>query len=408
MQKKYKPELLAPAGDMEKLKYAVAYGADAVYLAGKEFGMRTASGNFDDAALKTAVDFAHEKGVKVYVTLNTVVKSEEAERLTDFIKYIDRIKTDAVIVTDLGVFGMVKKLAPNLDIHISTQANTVSYQSASMWHSMGAKRVVLARELNLTEIKIIRDNTPQELEIECFVHGAMCVSHSGRCLLSNYLSGRDANKGNCAQSCRWKYTLMEETRAGQYMPVVENDRGAFIFNSKDMNMIEHISKLATAGIDSFKLEGRVKSAYYAAVVTGAYRHAIDDYINGESEVNPIYAEELEKISHREYYTGFFFGDQKENAQIYTSSSYIRTYEIVAVVNGYDAASGMCVCELKNQFGINDEIELLTPSGEVFAIKVNVLTNAKNEILERAIHPQMIFKMKTDKEYPPYSIIRKIK
>jgi len=303
-----KPELLSPAGDMEKLKFAVHFGADAVYLAGKAFGMRTASANFTDNELKDAVEYAHQRGVKVYVALNVLPRNSDLSALPAFLELLSELSADAVIVSDLGVLALSKRYAPEIPVHVSTQASVVNYESARMWHSLGASRVVLARELSLSEIREIRDKTPRGLSLEGFSHGAMCMAYSGRCLLSQYMASRDPNRGNCAQACRWKYRLVEELRPGQYIPVFEDERGTFLFNSKDLCMLDHIPEMADAGLNSLKIEGRVKTAYYAAAVTNAYRRAIDLYEKGHR--GPLPEElrsEVLKVSHREYYTGFYFG-----------------------------------------------------------------------------------------------------
>ena len=324
-----KVELLAPAGSLQKLKYAIQYGADAVYIGGEAFSLRVAAKNFSTDEIKDGIAYAHELGKKVYITANIIPHNDDLKEFPAFVKEVSDMGADAIIVSDLGTFSIVREVAPNLDIHISTQANNTNYMSAKMWYSLGAKRVVLARDLSFKEIEEIRDNILPENEIECFVHGAMCVSYSGRCLLSNYLTHRDANKGACSHPCRWKYYLMEEKRPGEYMPVFENDRGTFLYNSKDLCMVQHIPDLIKAGITSFKIEGRVKNELYVATVVGAYRRAIDSYYADPDnfKVDADILEELEKVSHREYTTGFYYNKPDENNQLYTSNTYIQDYTI---------------------------------------------------------------------------------
>ena len=381
-----KPEILSPAGDFSRLKYAIMYGADAVYLAGNEFGMRTASKNFDDEELTSAVEYAHARGVRVYVTLNTMPRSNEIERLPAFIEKIAAIGVDAVIVADVGVLGLVQRHAPNLAVHISTQASIVNYESARRWHELGASRIVLARELSLDEIITIRQKTDLSLEIEAFVHGAMCISYSGRCLLSNFMTARDANRGNCAQSCRWKYALMEEKRPGEYFPVFENGE-TFILNSKDMCMISYIPELVRAGISSFKIEGRVKTEYYNATVTNAYRMALDSYFQSPDTWNPrgIWYDEVQKVSHREYYTGFYFNEGM--GQHYGDSTYIRDWDIIGIVEECDE-DGNAVIEQKNRFCVGDEVELFSPKSEPRLFAISEMKNDDGEKIEVAPHPQM--------------------
>lgn len=399
-------EILSPAGDMEKLTYAIEYGADAVYLAGRMYGMRAASGNFDEDELKKAVEYAHERNVKVYVTCNTIVHCDELSGLPEYLKYLESIGVDAVIIADLGVFRMIKKYAPSLEVHISTQTSITNYESAMMWYELGAKRVVLARELTLDEIRTIRERTPSELELEVFVHGAMCISYSGRCLLSNYLTGRDANRGECAGACRWSYNLMEEKRPGQYMPVVEDDRGTYIFNSRDMCMIEHIPELVKAGVTSLKIEGRVKTAYYAAVVTSAYRRALDSYLasDGDWVCPPELKDEVGKVSHREYFPGFYLG-KTAKSEYYPDSKYIREWNVSAVVESCDE-DGNAVMTQRNRFCTGDEVELLTPDGAVVSFTVGEMKNDKDEIVTAAPHPNMTVLTRLPIQAKKYSILRK--
>lgn len=399
-----KPEILSPAGSMESLKSGINFGADAVFLAGNEFGMRTASKNFNKEELKKAVDFAHSKNVKVYVTCNVLPRNNEIERLPDFLSYGEKIGVDAYIIADLGVMELAKKHAPNTPIHISTQAGIVNYETANFFYNNGAKRVVLARELSLEEITELRNKTNKNLEIECFVHGAMCVSFSGRCLISSYLTGRDANRGDCAQPCRWKYHLYEENREGLYFPVEETEEGTYLYNAKDLCMIEHIDKLVDAGISSFKIEGRAKSSYYTAVTTNAYRHAVNDYMKEKEnfKLKPWIKEELDKISHRQYSTGFFFNS--EPGQSTNNGGYIRKYDVVAVCEENKGLT--CEITQRNKFYNNDTLDVLPPSGVPFTVKVLEIENLSGKKVEDAPHAMERLYLKTDKEIPKNSVIRK--
>ncbi|PWM47729.1 MAG: peptidase U32 [Clostridiales bacterium] len=405
-----KPELLAPAGDYSRMMYAIQYGADAVYLGGEEFSLRTAVKNFSATELEKAVEFAHSKQKKVYIACNSVPRNDEINRLPSYLEFLNEIKVDAVICSDFGVFSLAKKHCPNVEIHISTQANVCNFLTARMWHELGASRVVLARELSLDEISAIHRECP-ELELEAFVHGAMCVSHSGRCLLSNYMTARDSNRGSCAQPCRWKYTLCEEKREGQYFPVYETDTGTFILNSKDMCMIEHIPDLLTAGIDSFKIEGRVKTEYYVACITQAYRRAIDSCFEDLSyysdHVGEFY-EEVCKVSHREYYPGFFYGDQAENGQNYKESSYIRDYEVVAEVKSYDALMGCILVSQKNKFAVGDVCEILEAGKDPYTFTIDKIYDEHNNEILTAPHPGMLVKVKIDKYIGSMSFVRRKK
>jgi len=376
-------ELLSPAGDMERLVASVNFGADAVYLAGKEFGMRTSSSNFDMENLKTAVKFCHDKDKKVYLTCNTLPRNDEIERLPEFLTEVAKMGVDAFIMTDLGVLDIAKKVAPNIDVHISTQFGVVNFMSARSLYDMGAKRVVLSRELSLEEITTIREKTNSKLELEVFVHGSMCVSFSGRCLISNYFTGRDANRGNCTQSCRWKYNLVEEKRKGEYFSIIEDDEGTHFFNSKDLCMIEHIPELLKSGITSLKIEGRAKSAYYVAVVTNAYKHAMDAfYTMGENfRLDHWVKEEVHKISHREYSTGFFFGN--EPGQIYNSGGYIQECEVVAVCDGYK--NGVMQISQRNKFFKGDKLEILEPGGKPFSFTVEQIFDEFGNEVESTPH-----------------------
>ena len=396
-----KPELLAPAGDMERLRMALAYGADAVYLAGDTFGMRAFAGNFGPEELKTAVDLCHAQGVRVHVTCNTMPRNEEVAKLPQWLEYLDETGVDAVILADVGVLSLAIRHAPHVQRHISTQASIVNYQSARAWHELGAHRVILARELSLEEIREIRQNAPKELEIEAFAHGAMCVSYSGRCLLSNYMTGRDSNRGECAQPCRYRYALMEEKRPGEYFPIYEDNQGTYIMNSRDMCMIDHVPQLMEAGLDSLKLEGRAKSAYYAAIVTGAYRHAIDAAAAGES-LDPVWRDEVEHISHRHYSTGFYFGQPGQFTQ---DSRYVRDWQIVAKVLSCDS-EGNATLTLNNKFSVGDTLELVGPDVRPQSLTVEGLWDESGEALDQVRKPQMVFRMKLPQAVPPLSLLRR--
>ena len=376
-------EILSPAGDMERLLAAVNYGADAVYLAGKEFGMRASPANFDMESLKKAAEICHEKNKKIYLTCNTLPRNDEIKRIPEFLKQAAEAGVDAFIIADLGVLDIAKRVAPNVDVHISTQTGVVNYETARSLHNMGASRVVLARELSLEEIATIRAKTNPNLEIETFVHGAMCMSYSGRCLISQYMTGRDANRGDCAQPCRWKYSLVEEKRKGEYFPVVEQENGTYFFNSKDLCMIEHIPELLKAGVTSLKIEGRAKSAYYGAVVTNAYKQALLDYYKmGENfKLEPWIKEEVYKISHRKYSTGFYFGG--EPGQIYDNGGYVKDYEVVAVCENYK--DGMIEISQRNKFLKGDELEVLMPGEKPFTFKVQKIIDEKGNEMESAPH-----------------------
>ena len=394
-------ELLAPAGDPERLRLAVLYGADAVYLAGTTFGMRSFAGNFeDDGALEEAVRFAHSHGVRVHVTVNTMPRNGEVARLPAYLERLDSYGVDALIVADVGVLSLAKQYAPRAEKHISTQASIVNYQSANAWHELGADRVILARELTLEEIAEIRAKTPKTLQIETFVHGAMCVSYSGRCLLSNYMTGRDSNRGACAQPCRYEYALVEEKRPGEYFPVLEDEKGTYIMNSKDMCMIDHIPELLAAGVNSLKIEGRAKSAYYAAIVTGAYRHVIDDVLAGRP-VDPVWRNEVEHVSHRHYSTGFFFG---EPGQYTESSRYIRDWQVCAIVLDCDE-TGLATLSLRNKFAAGDTVELVGPDLRPFSMTAPLMEDADGLPLKEPRNPQRVFKMQLPCRVPPFSILR---
>lgn len=403
-----KLEVLAPAGDAERLDAALDFGADAVYLGGTCFGMRAGPKNFDEEALKAAVEKAHKRNVKVHITCNTLPRNDEIPYFEHFIKYAYECGVDAAITADLGLMSLIKKYTPDMEIHMSTQTGIVNYVTANELYNMGAKRVVLARELNLDEVAEIRAKTPDELEIETFVHGAMCVSFSGRCLLSSYLVNRDANRGKCAQPCRWGYHLMEEKRDGQFFPIFEDEKGTYILNSMDMCMIDHIDKLAKAGVNSFKIEGRAKSAYYVSVITNAYRMAVDVFKSDpEHFVLPDYIrEEVFKVSHRDYCTGFFFGHPSDCRQYYADNGYIRSYDVCAIVDKCE--NGRIYCEQRNKFLPGDELEILAPSSMPVKYNVTELLNTDGEPIESTCHAAMKFSMPntTGIDFPKNSIIRK--
>ena len=395
-----KLELLSPAGDMERLKMSVLYGADAVYLAGTSFGMRSFAGNFTPEELPLAVKYAHDHGVKVHVTVNTMPRNDEICQLPPYLEQLQDAGVDALIVADMGAFTLAGKYAPKCQRHISTQQSIANYECASAWYDLGATRVVLARELNLEEIRTIREKTPKELEIETFGHGAMCVSYSGRCLLSNYMTGRDSNRGACAQPCRYQYALMEEKRPGEYFPVYEDEKGTYIMNSRDMCMIDHLGDLMDAGVDCIKIEGRAKSAYYAAIVTGAYRHCIDDVAAGR-DIDPVWRDEVEHVSHRIYSTGFYYG---EPGQYTENSRYIRQWQVCAIVESCDE-NGLALCSLRNKFSAGEAIEVVGPDLRPFTITAAGMTDAEGAPLDEPRTPQSKFYIPLGKPVPPFTILR---
>ncbi len=401
-----KPELLAPAGSFNTLKYALAYGADAVYVGGEEFSLRTASKNFSRTDLEEAVRYTHALGRKIYVAVNIFCHNGDIAELAEYAKYLELIGADGVIISDIGALTVVKEAAPALPIHISTQANTTNAAAVKAWKALGAVRVVPARELSLEEIKEVKSQT--DCEIESFIHGAMCISYSGRCLMSNYFTGRGANQGACAHPCRWEYSIREKTRPHEEMPVVETERGTFIFNSKDLCMIEYIPQLIDAGIDSFKIEGRVKNELYVATVVSAYRQAIDAYMEApESYTLPQNVlTELSKVSHRGYTTGFYFGKPNGDAHNFESSDYIRDYGIVGVVKEYDKSTGIARLEQRNRFFEGDELEILVPGNGYFTQTAQNMTNAEGEAITVAPNAQMTVYMKTDRPVAEFSILRK--
>lgn len=402
-----KPELLAPAGDAERLSAAVEYGADAVYLGSDCFGMRTAAASFGGEELKKACIYAHSKGVKVYLTCNTVPRNDEIEALPAFLEYASDCGVDAFIVTDIGVMKLVQKYAPNTEIHISTQAGITNYASALAFYEMGAKRIVTARELSLEEIAGIRAKTPKELEIESFVHGAMCVSFSGRCLLSNYMTGRDSNRGDCAQPCRWRYTLLEEKRPNEYFPVEQDNTGTYIMNSRDMCLIEHVAALTEAGINSFKIEGRAKSAYYTAVSVNAYRCAIDGYEKSgfASDYKPEQwiLDEVRKVSNRQYCTGFYFSTPMDDAQIFYNGGYVREWDVAAIAEKWE--NGVLYASQRNRFFEGDELEIMIKGVEPVKVAVKNLRNEEGELIDNAPHPMMKLSFDCPVEIPEGAYLR---
>lgn len=396
------PELLCPAGDLTRLMAAVDFGADAVYLAGEEFGMRTAASNFGEEDLIKGIEYAHSRGVKVHVACNVVPHNEEMERLPKFLKFLEEVKVDAIIASDIGTISLIKKYAPTPELHVSVQSGICNFVTANAFYEMGAKRVVLARELSIEEIKEIREKTPKDLEIECFAHGAMCVSFSARCLLSSYMTGRDANRGDCAQPCRWKYSLMEEKRPGQYFDITDTDKGSYILNANDMCMAPYLDRLSQAGVDSIKIEGRAKSHYYVAVTTNAYRAALDSLKNadGEWKLEEFISEELDKISHRPYSTGFYFGTPN---QTYESAGYVRDYSVAAVVTGYE--DGKIIAIMKNKFFVGQEFDCLAVKEKPFTFTAKELFDADDNAIDNAPHPMMTVKIPYEREVPVGSLLR---
>ena len=386
-----KPELLVPASSLEVLKTAVIFGADAVYIGGEAFGLRAKAKNFSMEDMKEGIAFAHEHGVKVYVTANILAHNRDLEGVEEYFRELKEVKPDALIIADPGVFEIAKRICPEIERHISTQANNTNYATYHFWHTLGAKRVVSARELSMQEIKEIRANIPDDLEIETFVHGAMCISYSGRCLLSSYFTGRDANQGACTHPCRWKYAVVEEKRPGEYLPVYENERGTYIFNSKDLCMIEHIPDLLDAGIDSFKIEGRMKTALYVATVARTYRKAIDDYLEDPKlyeEHMPWYRTQIASCTYRQFTTGFFYGRPDENTQIYDNNTYVKEYTYLGIVGEVDA-EGYCRIEQRNKFSVGEQIEIMKPDGQNVEVTVKRILNEDGEEQESAPHSKQI-------------------
>ncbi|PTX16982.1 putative protease [Halanaerobium congolense] len=405
-----KIELLAPAGSLEKLKTSILFGADAVYCGGLNFGLRAGADNFSVEELKEGIEFAHQRDKKVYMTLNMIPHNKELAQLPEYIEEIRELNLDALIISDPGVFAFVKKEMPEMEIHISTQANNVNWASALFWAEQGAERIILARELDRDEIKEIAAKTEGKVELEYFVHGAMCISYSGRCLLSNYFVGRDANKGDCAQSCRWKYHLVEEKRPGEYYPIEENDQGTFIMNSRDLNLAEEIPELIEIGLSSLKIEGRMKSVHYAAAVVNTYRQLIDQYYADPEnyQADPKLLAELRKISHRDYTKGFYYGKPGSEGQRYESSSYLRTYDFMGVVKAYDPEAQEAVVEVRNKIFKGDELEFIVPGQKTFTIRADYLLDEEGAEIEAAPHPKQLIKIPLTEEVPIGSLLRRQK
>ena len=403
-----KPELLAPAGNLEKLKMAVIYGADAVYLGGENFGLRAGAKNFTLEELAEGIKFVHDRGKRVYLTLNIIPHNEDLVGLPEYVAKLKELDLDALIISDPGVLKIVKNIIPEMEVHLSTQASTTNYAAVNFWYEQGIRRIILARELSLEEIKEIIKKSPADMKMETFVHGAMCISYSGRCLLSNYMVGRDANRGDCAHSCRWKYSLMEETRPGEYFPVYEDEKGAYFFNSKDLCMIEHLPSLIEAGISVFKIEGRMKSAYYVANVVKAYRHAIDNYLSNPEgySFDKKWLEEVKKASHRTFTNGFYFNKPSGDEQRFNSSAYIKTYDFIGLILDYDKKTKMAAMEQKNRIFVGDEIEIFGPDDDFFTQKIEKMWDEEGEEIEAAPHAKQIIKIKMAKSVKPWYIIRK--
>jgi len=402
-----KPELLAPAGDLERLKVAFAYGADSVYLGGKAFGMRAKADNFTIDEIDEGIRYAHNLGKRVYVTVNICAHNDDLAEMEGYFQKLEGLNADALIVSDPGVFELAKRVAPKTDIHISTQANTTNHAGVSFWQRLGAQRVILARELQLNEIGEIKAKVP-DIELETFVHGSMCMAYSGRCLISNFMNDRDANRGNCSQPCRWSYMLVEE-KSGDAIPVYEDEHGAYIFSSKDLNMIAHIPDLVGAGIDSYKIEGRMKSAYYVGLITKIYREAIDDYFENPdlySSKIPYYQSELSKISHREYTTGFYYGKITGDDQAYYDSGQIRIQDYLAIVNSYDKSTGFCEVEQRNKFEIGEKIDIIRTFGETHTQVVKIMLDEDGEQISSAVHPKQKVQLKVDVPVGKFDMLRR--
>ncbi|QUH26677.1 peptidase U32 family protein [Serpentinicella alkaliphila] len=401
-------ELLAPAGDLERLKIAIMYGADAVYVGGQIFGMRAAAKNFTLEELAEGVKFAHERGKKIFITANIIPHNEDLKELPDYLKALDEIGVDAIIVSDPGTFSLVKETLPNMEIHISTQANNTNYLTVNFWHQMGAKRVVLARELSFNEIKEISEKVNKSVDLEAFIHGAMCISYSGRCLLSNYMADRDANRGECAQPCRWNYYLVEEKRPGEYMQVFEDEKGTYFMNSKDLCMIEYVPEIIESGITSLKIEGRMKTTYYVATIVRAYRMALDSYYKDPKNwtCKEEWLSEIKTASHRDFTTGFYLEKPGPKEHIYSEKSYIRDYSFIGLVKDYDSLSKIATIEQRNRFFKGDNIEILSPKEEIINMKIEQIWDEEGNEIEVAPHPQQIVKMKIPFDIEPYYILRK--
>ena len=404
---KRKPELLIPASSLEVLKTAVVFGADAVYIGGEAFGRRAKAKNFSMEDMREGIEFAHQHGVKVHVTANILAHNSDLEGIREYFEELRELKPDALIIADPGVFDIAKEVCPEIDRHVSTQANNTNYGTYNFWYRQGAKRVVSARELSLKEIRELRAHIPEDLEIETFVHGAMCISYSGRCLLSNYFTGRDANRGACTHPCRWKYAVVEETRPGEYMPVYENERGTYIFNSKDLCMIEHIPELIDAGIDSFKIEGRMKTALYVATVARTYRRAIDDYLTDPELYRknmPWYLDQISNCTYRKFTTGFFFGKPDDDAQIYDSNTYVKEYTYLGIAG--EIKDGMCRIEQRNKFATGEQIEIMKPDGTNLEAIVERIVNENGEEQESAPHPKQVLYVGLSVCPEKYDILRR--
>ena len=403
-----KPELLVPASSLEVLKIAVVFGADAVYIGGEVFGLRAKAKNFSKEDMAEGIAFAHEHGVKVYVTANILAHNYDLDGVREYFKELKEIGPDALIISDPGIFTIAKEICPEIEIHISTQANNTNYGTYQFWYGQGAKRVVSARELSLAEIKEIRQNIPEDMEIETFIHGAMCISYSGRCLLSNYFTGRDANQGACTHPCRWKYAVVEEKRPGEYLPVYENERGTYIFNSKDWCMIEHIPEMIDAGIDSFKIEGRMKTALYVATVARTYRKAIDDYLESEEKYRqnmPWYLDQISNCTYRQFTTGFFFGKPSEESQIYDSNTYVKEYTYLGIV-GEQNAQGFYRIEQRNKFSVGEEIEVMKPNGDNILVTVKAIQDEDGNPMESAPHPKQVLYIDLGQSLEKFDILRR--
>ena len=403
-----RPELLIPASSLEVLKIAVMYGADAVYIGGEAFGLRAKAKNFSMDEIREGIAFAHEHNVKVYITANILAHNDDLEGVRAYFEELKEIRPDALIIADPGVFEIAKEVCPDIERHISTQANNTNYATYNFWHALGAKRVVSARELSMAEIKEIRAHIPDDLEIETFVHGAMCISYSGRCLLSNYFTGRDANQGACTHPCRWKYSIVEETRPNEYMPVYENERGTYIFNSKDLCMIEHIPDLFDAGIDSFKIEGRMKTALYVATVARTYRKAIDDYMESPELYEahmPWYLDQISNCTYRQFTTGFFYGKPSEEAQIYDNNTYLKEYTYLGIV-GETNEEGLYRIEQRNKFSVGEEIEVMKPDGQNLTVTVKRIVDEEGNEMESAPHPKQVLYIDLGQSLELYDILRR--
>lgn len=403
-----RPELLIPASSLEVLKIAVMYGADAVYIGGEAFGLRAKAKNFSMDEIREGIAFAHEHNVKVYITANILAHNDDLEGVRTYFEELKEIGPDALIIADPGVFEIAKEVCPDIERHISTQANNTNYATYNFWHALGAKRVVSARELSMAEIKEIRAHIPDDLEIETFIHGAMCISYSGRCLLSNYFTGRDANQGACTHPCRWKYSIVEETRPNEYMPVYENERGTYIFNSKDLCMIEHIPDLFDAGIDSFKIEGRMKTALYVATVARTYRKAIDDYMESPELYEahmPWYLDQISNCTYRQFTTGFFYGKPSEEAQIYDNNTYLKEYTYLGIV-GDANEEGLYRIEQRNKFSVGEEIEVMKPDGQNLTVTVKRIVDEEGNEMESAPHPKQVLYIDLGQPLELYDILRR--